>query len=422
MQAPRSAAGAGRSIFGLSSKNCLVTYDIAIIGGGIVGLATAYRLQERSPDLRLVVIEKEDRIGRHQTGRNSGVLHAGVYYRPGSAKAALCSTGKKELEAFCETEAIPYNNCGKVIVAVTGDEVPRMEALHERANANGVHVNRIGPERLREIEPNVTGVAALHVPETGVVNFGAVAGRLAERIEQRGGEIRTGAQVVGGSERSASCIIETTRGAVEARALVNCGGLWADRLARLFGVEPSVQLVPFRGEYVELSESTRKYCSGLIYPVPDPAFPFLGVHLTCVVDGRVEAGPNAVLAFAREGYEIGTIRPRELVEALSYRGFHRLARKHWRMGLAEMHRSLSKRSFLKALRRLVPALEIGDLHPSPAGVRAQAVRPDGSLADDFVIETTPHAVHVINAPSPAATASLAIGRHVARLVLERLDL
>ena len=395
-------------------------YDVAIIGGGILGLATAYRLQELKPDLRLIVLEKEDRIGRHQTGRNSGVLHAGVYYHPGSTKAALCRRGKQEMEAFCEKEGIPFNICGKTIIAVTDDEVPGLEALHERAKANGVHVDRIGPERLKKIEPYAAGVAALHVPETGVVNFSAVAERLAERIEERGGEIRTNAQVVGGTERRTTSVVETSRGAVEARVLVNCAGLWADRVARLFGVPLSVQLVPFRGEYVKLTESAREYCRGLIYPVPDPAFPFLGVHLTRGVAGRVEAGPSAVMAFAREGYGLGTIRPRELAEVLGYSGFRRLARKHWRTGLAEMRRSLSKRSFLTALQRLVPVLQRDDLRPSPSGVRAQAVRPDGSLADDFIIETTPRAVHVINAPSPAATASLAIGGHMAGLVVERL--
>ena len=397
-----------------------MTYDVAIIGGGIVGLATAYRLQELYPDLRLVVLEKEDQIGRHQTGRNSGVLHAGVYYPSGSAKAKFCRKGKQEMEAFCEKEGIAFTICGKTIVAVTDDELPGLEALHERAKANGVHAERIGPERLKEIEPYAAGVAALHVPETGVVDFSAVAERLAERIEERGGEIRTATQVLGGMERRTSSVVETSSGAVEARVLVNCAGLWADRVATLFDVQPSVQLVPFRGEYMDLSESARTYCRGLIYPVPDPAFPFLGVHLTRGVAGRVEAGPSAVIAFAREGYDLGTIRPRELAEVLAYRGFRRLARKYWRTGLAEMRRSFSKRSFLQALQRLVPALQMDDLRPSPSGVRAQAVRPDGSLADDFIIETTPRAVHVINAPSPAATASLAIGGHVAGLVLERL--
>lgn len=395
-------------------------YDVAIIGGGIVGLATAYRLLEKRPDIKLVVLEKEGGIGRHQTGRNSGVLHAGVYYRPGSTKAALCRQGKKELEAFCEAEAIPYHRCGKVIVAVSPDEVPRLNTLHARAQANHIQCELIGPERVAEIEPHAAAVAALHVQETGVVNFGAVVERLADLVAASGGEIRTDVRVLGGSEGTASSIVETTTETYEARVLVNCAGLWADRVARFFDVRTSVQLVPFRGEYVELSESARTYCRGLIYPVPDPAFPFLGVHLTRVVDGRVEAGPSAVLAFAREGYRLGTIRPSELAEAIGYRGFRKLARKHWRTGLAEIRQSLSRRSFLASLQRLVPAVQMGDLRPSPSGVRAQAVLPDGSLADDFIIETTARGIHVINAPSPAATASLAIGAHVAALALERL--
>ncbi len=397
-----------------------MTYDVAIIGGGIVGLATAYRLQAMRPNLRIILLEKESSVARHQTGRNSGVLHAGVYYRPGSAKAALCGRGKIEMEAFCEAEGLPFRRCGKVIVAVTEDEIPRLEALRIRATANDVQVQRIGPERLKEIEPFAAGVAALHVTETGVVDFSAVAKRLAERVQERGGEIRTSAKVLSGTEGNGSSILETTVGAFEARVVVNCAGLWADRVATLFGVLPGLQLVPFRGEYVELSESARKFCRGLIYPVPDPAFPFLGVHLTRLVDDHVEAGPTAVLAFAREGYKPGTVRPRELAEVLGYRGFRRLARKHWRNGLTEMRRSFSRRSFLTELQRLVPAISAQDLLPSPSGVRAQAVRPDGSLADDFIIETTPRAVHVINAPSPAATASLSIGEHVADIVLERL--
>ncbi len=397
-----------------------MTFDVAIIGGGIVGLATAYKLQAYNPDLQVVVIEKEKEIGLHQTGRNSGVLHAGVYYRSGSSKAVFCRRGKQEIEAFCEAEGIVFNVCGKTIVALTDDEVPRLETLHERAMSNGVTVERIGPEKLNELEPHAVGVAALHVRETGVVNFGEVAKRLAVRIQERGVEIVKDVKVVGGRLQGTSTILETTKNHVEARVLVNCGGLWADRIAKLFGVTPSVKLVSFRGEYVELTEAARKYCRGLIYPVPNPAFPFLGVHLTRVVDGRVEAGPSAVLAFAREGYEFKTFKSGELAEVIRYRGFRSLARKHWRTGLAEMRRSIFKRSFLSDLQRLVPAIQAADLLASPSGVRAQAVYPDGSLADDFVIESTRHAVHVINAPSPAATASFAIGEHVARLALERL--
>jgi len=397
-----------------------VTYDIAIVGGGIVGLATAYRLQEARPGVRVAVLEKEGALARHQTGRNSGVLHAGVYYRPGSAKARLCRAGKAAMEAFCEAEGVPWRRCGKVIVAVDDGEVPRLRALEERARANGVAAERIGPARLREVEPHARAVEALWVPETGVVDFAAAARRLAMRVEDGGGVIRTGAEVTGARETPRTTVLETAAGPFEARVVVNCAGLWADRLARRLGVRPGVQLVPFRGEYVTLAGVSSRLCRGLIYPVPDPAFPFLGVHLTRGVDGHVEAGPSAVLAFAREGYRLATVRPGELWEAVRYGGFRRLARQHWRMGLAEMGRSVSRRAFHRAVRRLVPEVAAGDLRPAPAGVRAQAVRPDGTLADDFVIEATARAVHVVNAPSPAATASLAIGAHVAGLALERL--
>lgn len=397
-----------------------MSHDIIIIGGGLVGLATAYRLLEARPDARVVVLEKEDTLAQHQSGRNSGVLHAGVYYRPGSAKARLCRTGKAQMEAFCEAEGVPWRRCGKVIVAVDAGEVPRLRALEERARANGVAAERIGPERLRETEPHARAVEALWVPETGVVDFAAVAHRLAARVEDRGGTIRTGATVTGARETPKATVVETAAGPFEARVVVNAAGLWADCVARRFGVRTSVQLVPFRGEYVALKGAAARLCRGLVYPVPDPAFPFLGVHLTRTVHGHVEAGPSAVPAFAREGYRLSTVRTGELWEALRYAGFRRLARKHWRMGLAEMGRSVSHRAFLRAVRRLVPEVTAADLGPAPAGVRAQAVFPDGSLADDFVIEATHRAVHVINAPSPAATAALAVGQHVAALALERL--
>ena len=393
---------------------------VAVLGGGIVGLATADRLLAARPGLRVVVLEKEDAPAQHQTGRNSGVLHAGVYYRPGSAKARLCRSGKAQMERFCEAEGVPWRRCGKVIVAVEADEVPRLRALQTRATANGVAVDRIGPAQLREIEPHARAVEALWVAETGVVDFGAAARRLAERIEHRGGTIRTGAAVTGVRRAADTTVVETTAGPFESYVVVNCTGLWADRVARLFGTEPSVQLVPFRGEYVALRDEARSLCRTLIYPVPDPAFPFLGVHLTRTVHGTVEAGPSAVLAFAREGYRLGTVRPGELWEVLRSPGFRRLARAHWRMGSAEMHRSVSRRAFLQAVQRLVPEVTADDLRAAPAGVRAQAVRPDGSLADDFVIEADARAVHVVNAPSPAATAALAIGRHVSGLALERL--
>ena len=395
-----------------------MTYDIAIVGGGLVGLATAYHLS--SEGVRIVVLEKEAAVAQHQSGRNSGVIHAGVYYRPGSQKARLSRSGKAALEAFCDAEGIPTTRSGKVVVAVSRDEVPRLRQLEQRARANGVDVEAIGPERLREIEPHATGVEALWVPETGVVEFGTVAARLAELLIERGVEIRTETEVVGGRESTADIELDTTGGAVRTDVLINCAGLWADRLARLFGLNPGVQLVPFRGEYAVLRPEASHLVRGLIYPVPDPSFPFLGVHLTRTVSGVVEAGPSAALAFAREGYTWSTLRPAELAESLAYRGFRQLARQHWRMGLGELSRSLHLRPFWRAARRLVPSLALSDLTRGPSGVRAQAVRPDGSLADDFVIQSTRRAVHVVNAPSPAATASLAIGREIAEMARERL--
>lgn len=394
--------------------------DLAVVGGGLVGLAVAKAAVEARPDLRVVVLEKEDAVGRHQSGRNSGVLHAGVYYRPGSRKAALCRRGKAALETFCETEGLPWRRCGKTIVAVTADEVPRLDALAGRAEANGVAVERLGPEGVRDHEPHVRAVAGLWVPATGVADFGAVARRLAERLAAAGVEIRTGTAVTGGRETAGGVVVETTAGTVEARALVTCAGLWADRVARLFGAAPSVQLVPFRGEYAVVTGPSADLVRGLIYPVPDPAFPFLGVHLTRRVDGTVDAGPSAALAFARDGYRLRDVRLGDLSETLGSGAFRRLARRHLAMGLGELGRSLRLRAFWTAARRLVPDLRFEDLERAPSGVRAQALHPDGTLADDFAIEETARAVHVVNAPSPAATASLAIGEVVAEKALARL--
>ncbi len=396
------------------------TYDIAIIGGGLVGLGTAFQLTERRPDLQVVLFEKEDAPARHQSGRNSGVLHAGLYYAPGSRKARLCRDGKARMEAFCEAEGLPWKRSGKTVVALTDAERPRLATLAARAEDNGVAVERLGPAGIRDHEPHAAGVEGLWVAETGVADFPAVARRIAEILRERGVEIVTGARVLGGREASGGVTVETMKGTTGARVLVNSAGLWADRVARLFGVEPRVRLVPFRGEYAELRPEAAHLVRGLIYPVPDPAFPFLGVHLTRGVHGVVDAGPSAALAFAREGYSLRTIRPRELAESLAYGGFRTLALAHWRMGLGELGRSVSLRAFWRAARLLVPGLAFSDLTRAPSGVRAQAVRPDGSLADDFVIEPTRRAVHVINAPSPAATASFAIGDEIATMAIERL--
>lgn len=394
--------------------------DVLLVGGGLVGLATAHALTEAQPTLNLTIIDKEDRVAHHQSRRNSGVLHAGVYYRPGSAKARLCRAGKARMEAFCEAEGVPVGRFGKVIVATSADELPRLDALAERARANGVTLERIGRARLRRIEPHATGLAALWVEETAVTDFGRAAERLADRLQHRGVALRLGETVEGGAERSDGVTVETDRTTHRARVLVTCAGLWADRVARLFGAEPKVQLVPFRGEYAELRPEARHLVRGLIYPVPNPSFPFLGVHLTRMVDGRVEAGPSAALAFERAGYRLLQTNAADLRETLSFSGFRRLAAQHWRMGLGELARSVSLRSFLHAAQRLLPSLTLSDLTRAESGVRAQALFPDGTLADDFVIEETPRAVHVVNAPSPAATASFAIGEEIAQRVLAQI--
>ncbi|WP_456428484.1 L-2-hydroxyglutarate oxidase [Rhodocaloribacter sp.] len=393
-----------------------MTYDIAIIGGGIVGLATAHYLAFHYPDRRLVVLEKEATPAAHQTGRNSGVIHSGIYYRPGSLKAENCREGRRALVAFCETEGVPYELCGKVIVAVREDERPRLRALLERGRANGVVCELIGPERLRAREPHAAGLEAIYVPEAGIVDYRAVSARLADRIRARGHEIRTSAEVCGMVERPDGLTLATAAGEVRARFVVNCAGLYADHVAKMSGQDPGVRIVPFRGEYYELKPHARHLCRHLIYPVPDPAYPFLGVHFTRMIDGRVECGPSAVLAFAREGYTFGTIHLRELAETLVYPGFLRMARRHWRKGLFEIRQSLSRRVYLASLRRLIPEITLDDLAPAPSGVRAQALRPDGELVDDFLITETDRVVNVCNAASPAATASLNVGR----LVAERL--
>lgn len=399
-------------------------YDVAVVGGGIVGLATALRILERRPGMRLVVLEKEAEVATHQSARNSGVVHAGVYYRPGSRKARLCRAGKAALEALAAEHALPVRRCGKTIVAVAPREVPRLLELERRARENGVAVERLDADGLRAHEPHVAHVAAgptaLWVAETGVADFGAVARGLAGLVRARGGEIRTGVAVRGGVEAAAGVRVQTDAGELYARALVACAGLYADRLAQSFGLRPKIQLVPFRGEYARIRPRAARLVRGLVYPVPDPAFPFLGVHLTRTITGDVEAGPSAALAFSREGYRLRDVRPADLAETLAWPGFRRLARRHAGTGLGELGRSLSLRAFWRAAQRLLPALELRDLERGPSGVRAQAVLADGSLADDFVIEATPRSVHVLNAPSPAATASLAIGGEIADEALARL--
>jgi L-2-hydroxyglutarate oxidase len=390
--------------------------DLIIIGGGIVGLATAYRFLERFPGKRVIVLEKESTIARHQTGRNAGVLHSGIYYRPGSLKALNCRAGKLAMEDFCRRESIPFKICGKVIVAVEESELPRMEKILENGKANGVVCERIDATRLRELEPYAAGIAAIHIPESGIIDFAQVARRLAELIQAQGSSVVTSARVMGIRRDTNRAIVETTAGDFAAEQIVNCGGLHSDRLTRLSGTEPCSMIVPFRGEFYEVRPEAHHLVRMLIYPVPDPRYPFLGVHFTRRLDGRVECGPNAVLAFAREGYRNTKVNWRDLAETLRYRGFWRLAAKYWRVGADEMWRSFSKRAFVRAAQRLVPEIKPEHFVWAPAGVRAQAVAPDGSMVDDFIINETDRVVNVENAPSPAATASLNIGR----LVVERL--
>lgn len=393
--------------------------DVLIIGGGIVGLATAYQLTLRHPAKRIIVVEKEAELARHQTGHNSGVVHSGVYYAPGSLKASLCRRGKAALEEFCGRESIPLERCGKVIVAVDDSEIPRLEALFVRAQANGAACSLIDTTQLREIEPHVRGVRAIHVPETAITNFRAVAIRFAELIEAAGGRIVTSAAVTALRTESDGLVAETTAGSYAAHFAVNCGGLQSDRLAALTGEPPVTRIVPFRGEYYYLTPEARRFCRNLIYPTPDPRFPFLGVHFTRLISGDVKAGPNAVLALAREGYGRTSFSFRDAGQIAGYAGFRRLAARYWKTGAAEVWRSFSKSAFTKALQRLIPEITTGDLSGETAGVRAQAVAPDGSLLDDFCFSGSGRLLHVLNAPSPAATASLAIGEHIAGVLEER---
>jgi L-2-hydroxyglutarate oxidase len=397
-------------------------YLVVIVGGGIVGLATALAFKERLPGLSLAVLEKEAAVANHQTGHNSGVVHAGIYYRPGSYKARLCVEGGRLLAAFCEEEGIPFERCGKLIVATDGAELPRLQLLYERGTANGVAgLELVGPERAREIEPHAKALRALHSPGTAIVDFREVAAAMARRLARKGIEVLTGAEVRAIRREGNSLRLETGRTVLAARNLVNCAGLHADRVARMMGLDPGALVVPFRGEYYSL----RPACGlvrGLIYPVPDPEFPFLGVHFTKRIQGDYEAGPNAVLAFAREGYRRRDVSLKDTLEMLAFAGFWRMGRKYWRTGFYEWYRSLSRRAFLRSLQKLVPELKDGDLVPGGSGVRAQLVMRDGALWDDFHILEAPNAVHVLNAPSPAATASIAIGRHVAAVAVSTFGL
>ncbi|MEL7238287.1 MAG: L-2-hydroxyglutarate oxidase [Planctomycetota bacterium] len=393
-------------------------YDITVVGGGIVGLATAYTLSQRHPDRRVVVLEKESVVAKHQTGHNSGVIHSGIYYKPGSLKATNCRRGKMLMEQFCADQGIAYDTCGKVIVAIDEADLGPMEMILGRGKENGVNCTKIGVERLKELEPNCAGVAAIHVPESGIVYYTEVCQRLAQLVEEAGGSIMTGAGVQDIVRDGDTLVCETGRGEVRSRYLVNCAGLHSDRVTKLTGQKPPVKIVPFRGEYFELKPHARSLVKNLIYPTPDPAFPFLGVHFTRMIHAdehghHVECGPNAVLAYKREGYSKLGLSPRDLAETLTYPAFWKMSLKYWKTGVGEMWRSVSKAAFVKALQRLLPAITADDLEPAPAGVRAQALAPDGKLLDDFALAEGDRVVNVLNAPSPAATASLAIAEHIA---------
>jgi (S)-2-hydroxyglutarate dehydrogenase len=392
------------------------TADLIVIGGGIVGLATAHIFLRQYPDKTILILEKEDRVASHQSGHNSGVLHSGIYYKPGSIKAATCREGKKEMEEFCAEQGIRFELCGKVIVALDHRELARLEALYERGRANGVNCELIERPRLLEIEPHAAGIKAIHVPETGIVDYKQVCERLAALVRARGHELLTRAKVVGLRETPAEVVVKSEAGEFAAKYVINCAGLHSDRVASLVGEPVPLKIVPFRGEYFKLKAEAEYLCGGLIYPVPDPQFPFLGVHFTRMIEGGVECGPNAVLALAREGYRKTDIDVRDLLETLTYSGFIKLARRYWQTGAGEIHRSFSKAAFARALQRLVPLITADQLVPAGAGIRAQAVALDGAMLDDFSFHERPRVLNVINAPSPGATASLSI----AKLIVKRL--
>ena len=394
-------------------------YDIVIIGGGILGLSTAMQLLERAPQWRVAVVEKEEELATHQTGHNSGVMHSGIYYRPGSQKAKFCVAGLNNMVKFCEENEIEYQQCGKVIIALHESELGRLQDLYERGTANGVpDLEIVGPERLKEIEPHTTGVRALWAPHTGIVDFTKVAAAFAIKFQQSGGDIFTGAAVKKITRSSRSVALETTKGTLQAKHLINCAGLYADKVASMTGEKVGVRIIPFRGEYFTLRPESHHLVSGLIYPVPDPQFPFLGVHFTRNIKGHVEAGPNAVMALRREGYRKRDFSLSDTLGNLAYPGFWKMALKYWKIGMGEVYRSYSRRVFLRDLQRLLPEIQNSDLASGGSGVRAQAVARDGSLLDDFSIIQRGDAIHVLNAPSPGATSSLAIGEHIAELAME----
>lgn len=392
------------------------TYDYAIIGGGIVGLSTAWALSQRPGAPRVLVVEKEARWASHQTGRNSGVIHSGIYYKPGSLKATLSREGNQSMVEFCREHGIPHEICGKIIVATDERELPLLEKLFQRGCENNLEVTRLTAEQVREIEPHVRCLQGLRVLSTGIVDYKQVCLKLADLIQERGGDLRLDSQVLHIHSNGASKLLATQSGEFKTRFLVNCAGLHSDRVARMGALKPPFRIVPFRGEYYELTPERRALVKGLIYPVPNPDFPFLGVHFTRMIDGSVHAGPNAVLSFKREGYRRTDFAIRDFAEVMLFPGFWHLAARNASEGLKEMYRSISKAAFVRSLQRLIPEVRPEDLVPSQAGVRAQALQPDGTLVDDFLLLHGPNAIHVLNAPSPAATASLEIGKTIANEV------
>ena len=398
-------------------------YSVIIIGGGVVGLGVALEITRRFPRQRLLVLEKEDGVARHQSGHNSGVIHSGVYYKPGSLKARLCVAGAAAMVEFCREQGVPHDVCGKVIVATEADEIPRLEDLRKRGEANGLTGLRlIGPDELREIEPHAAGLKALIVPSTGITDYALVCSKYAELIAANGAEVLTSAAATGIRRGTGEIVVETPRGAFSTEALINCAGLYSDRISRMAGDDPGVMIVPFRGEYYDLVPERASLVRALIYPVPDPRFPFLGVHFTRRVNGTVDAGPNAILALAREGYRHTNINLRDLAGSLAFPGFWRMASRHWRNAFAEWYRSLSKPAFVRSLQRLLPEVNSNDLTPGGSGVRAQALKPDGSLVDDFQFVPSGKVLHVLNVPSPAATASLLVGKAIVDIAATNLGL
>jgi len=393
--------------------------DIIIIGAGIVGLSTAMKLLEKSPDLSVTILEKEADIAVHQTGHNSGVMHSGIYYTPGSLRAKNCQTGYKQLVDFCDENDVEYDICGKIIVAVDEEEVSRLEDVFDRGQANGLNgIRMIASEEVEEIEPNIQAKKGIWVPQTGIVHFPDVAKKILERFRKMGGELILNAKVTNILVQADEVIVETTKGAFHTEQMINCAGLYADKVAEMTGNQAGLSIIPFRGEYYRLLPEKEYLVKNLVYPTPNPAFPFLGVHFTRMIKGGIEAGPNAVFAFAREGYSNKDVNLKELFGALKFSGFRKLGRKHWRFGLDEMKRSYSKRHFYNALRRMMPELEMEDVEYYRAGVRAMALGKDGEVVDDFVITTNKRVLNVWNAPSPAATACFSIGDHISGMALE----